>query len=86
MYHLPGTDADFGRGQAAFEGPAAHLGGGNWKGPGDLRGGPETGAGTDGRLPAETAQAKEKAEASSLAPHWLFASTPQTPPFSQLPE
>lgn len=29
--------------------------------------------------------AKEKAEASSLALHWLFASTPQTPPFSQLP-
>lgn len=85
-YHLPsGTDADFGRGQADFEGSAARLGGDDWKGPGDRRSGPETGAGTDGRLPAETAPAKEKAEASTLGPHWRFASTSQTPPFRQLP-
>lgn len=85
MYHLPGTDADFGCGQADFEGSAARLGGDDWKGPGDHRSGPETGAGTDGRLPAETAPAKEKAEASTLGPHWRFASTSQTPPFRQLP-
>ena len=85
MYHLPGTDADFSPGQADFEGPAACLGGDAWKGPGDPRSGPETGAGTDGSLPAETAPAQEKAEASTLRPHWRFAPTSQTPPFRQLP-